>query len=210
MFSRKSLIKVGLLAIIASLSACSSPSTIKFNSSPIDAEVNIIDSQGISSFIGKTPLSVSENEVYKNSNRYAQVNIKKSGYVDHDMILMKSTFGSELIVNSQLKKDENMQNLGELTITQEKVANTIARANGLIQSKQYTEAESAMLNFIEQFPSVSVGYDYLGNIKYLQKDFPKALKYYNKALVLNPQNSERKVIVERLQNLIKSQAGEAL
>jgi cytochrome c-type biogenesis protein CcmH/NrfG len=43
----------------------------------------------------------------------------------------------------------------------------------------------------------------------LQKKYAKALKYYNRALSLNPQNAERKIIVERISNLVKSQAGEA-
>jgi len=209
MLFKKQYLKIYTLASLNLLSACST-STVKFNSNPNDADISVVDPQGISTFIGKTPFTANESDVYKNSNRYAQVSIKKAGYVDSDIIVMKSTFGSEVIINSQLKKDENMQNIGEQTITQGKVANSIARANGLIQGKQYAEAESTMLNFIEQFPSVSVGYDYLGNIKYLQKDFSKALKYYNRALTLNPQNSERKVIIERLQNLVKSQSGETL
>ena len=88
------------------------------------------------------------------------------------------------------------------------MASAIARANGLIQSKQYGEAETVMLNFIEQYPSVSVGFDYLGNLNYLQKKYAKALKYYKRAISLNPQNAERKIIVERIQSLVKSQTGE--
>ena len=199
-----------IIAIIALsvLNGCSTPSTIKMQSNPSEADVEVIDATGTATNIGKTPLSANESDVYKSSNRYTQVKIKKNGYVDQEMVLMKSTFGSDVSINVQLKKDENMQNIGEQSITQEKVASAIARANGLIQTKQYAEAESVLLNFIEQFPSVSVGYDYLGNINYLQKRYAKALKHYNKAISLNPQNTERRVIVERIQTLIKTQSGD--
>jgi TolA-binding protein len=175
---------------------------------PNEADISVVDSNGIATSLGKTPLTSNEGDVYKGSNRYTQVKIKKEGFLDQEVVLMKSTFGSDTVVNVQLKKDETVQNIGEQSITQEKVASSIARANGLIQSKQYIEAEAVMANFIEQFPSVSVGYDYLGNINYLQKKYAKALKYYNRALSLNPQNSERRIIVERIQSLVKSQTGE--
>ena len=55
------------------LTACSSVSTVKFNSNPSEAEVSILDNQGISTIIGKTPLTANESDVYKNSSRYAQV-----------------------------------------------------------------------------------------------------------------------------------------
>jgi len=182
-------------------------STIRVLSTPIDAEVQVIDQNGVGASIGKTPLNATDGEIFKN-NKHAHLKIIKSGFTDEDIVITKSLVGSDTVVNLQLKKDENIQNVGEQTITQEKVASSIARANGLIQAKQLEEAETTMLNFVEQFPSVSVGHDYLGNIYYLQKKYPKALKYYNRAMNLNPQNPERKVIIERLQNLVSSQTGE--
>ena len=198
-----------LLFILANIFfSCSTPSTVKLQSLPNDAEVSVVDSSGIAKALGKTPITLNESEVYINNNRFSQLRIKKEGFIDNEVVLMKSTFGSDTTINVQLKKDETPQNLGEQTNTQEKVASAIARANGLIQSKQYGEAETVMLNFIEQYPSVSVGFDYLGNLNYLQKKYAKALKYYKRAISLNPQNAERKIIVERIQNLVKSQTGE--
>jgi len=197
-----------LIIIMNILYSCSTPSTLKFVSTPTDADVSLIDANGIASVLGKTPLSSTDADIYKTNNRYAQIRIKKEGYTEQEIVLMKATYGSDTSLSFQLKKDENVQNMGELTMTQEKVASAIARANGLIVSKQYPEAESILLNFVEQYPSVSVGYDYLGNLNYLQKKYAKALKYYNRALILNPQNAERKIIVERISNLVKSQAGE--
>lgn len=198
-----------IIILSAAITACSTPSQVRFISTPSEADVIIIDNSGIGTSIGKTPLTVNESDVYKGANRYSQIKIKKDGHNEQEIVLMKSTFGSDTTINVQLKKDESNSNLGEQTSNQEKVASSIARANGLIQAKQYVEAETVMLNFIEQYPSVSVGYDYLGNINYLQKKYAKALKYYNRAVAINPSNAERKVIVERIQNLVKSQSGEA-
>ena len=208
MFSKMLSKIIFYIVTILSLAACSSNSNLKFNSTPSDAEIRVIDQNGISTTIGKTPLATTDVDVFKSNQKYSQVIIKKDGYVENEVVITKPLFGADIIVNTQLKKDENIQNVGEQTIVQEKVANGIARANGLIQSKQFEEAEMSMLNFVEQFPSVSVGYDYLGNINYLQKRYVKALKYYSRANALNPQNAERRVIIERIQNLVKSQPGE--
>ena len=196
------------LPTIVLLQSCSSVTAIKISSSPAEANVSVVDNSGSEVTIGKTPLSATEMDVFKSNGRYSQIKVKKEGYLEQEVVLLKSTFGSDITLNVQLKKDENVQNVGEQTAIQEKVASSIARANALIQSKQYNDAENVMLNFIEQFPSVSIGYDYLGNLNYLQNKYTRALKYYTKAVSLNPQNAERKVIVDKLQNLVKSQSGD--
>lgn len=197
--------------LLSFLSACSSPSIVKIHSVPEEAVVSVIDSNGVATVIGKTPLTSAESDVYKSNNRYSQIQIKKDNYKSQEVVLVKSTMGSETVVNVQLIKEEANLNGVEQLQTQEKIASSIARANGLIQSKQYAEAESIMANFVEQYPSISVGYDYLGNLNYLQKRFPKALKYYKKALTINPLNAERRNIVDKLESLVKSEnSGEAL
>lgn len=203
MFAKKYLFAFSLLSVVS----CSSQTSFKFLSTPIDADVVLVDANGFESNLGKTPLSTPESDVFKN-NKYSQIKFKKSGYTDQNILLVKSFVSAESTVNVQLKKDENQQNLGEQTLNQEKIASAVARANGLIQSKQYVEAETVMTSFIEQYPSVSVGYDYLGNINYLLKKYSKALKYYTKAASLNPQNPERKIVIEKISNLVKSQTGD--
>lgn len=204
--------RFGPVIILVMLFGCSSPSTVKFLSTPEDAVVSMVEDNGTAVVLGKTPLQSSEVDVYKGSGRHSQILIKKENYKAHEIVLMRPpSGGSETIVNVQLVRDEVNQNAADQTVTQEKIANAIARANGMIQSKQYSEAEAVLSNFVEQYPSVSVGYDYLGNLNYLQKRFAKALKYYKKALALNPQNTERKNIVEKLESITKndSRAGDA-
>lgn len=202
--------KIFLMFPALVLFSCSSPSTIQIKTIPEDASVNLIDNNGVTTFLGKTPFTSSENSIYRGNNRYSQIQIKKDNYISQEIVLIKSTLGSETIVNVQLTKSEVNQNNVEQNSIQEKIASSIARANGLIQSKQYAEAEAIMTNFIEQYPNISVGYDYLGNLNYLQKKFSKALRNYNRALAINPQNPERRNIVEKLEQIVKSEnAGEA-
>jgi TolA-binding protein len=189
------------------LSSCSSPSVIKIISTPEDAQVSIVNDNGTTTVIGKTPFNSNQAEVYRNEKLYSQVKISKDNFQSQEILLMKSPTGSEATINVQLKSEEVSKNHDDQLAVQEKIANSIAHANGLIQSKQYAEAESLMLHFIELYPSISVGYDYLGNLNYIQRRFAKALKYYNKALSLNPQNTERHTIVEKIKNLVKE--GEA-
>lgn len=199
-----------LILPLISLMGCSTQSTVQFKSAPEEAVVSIIDSNGTASTIGKTPLTINEGDVYRGNNRYSQIQIKKDNYKSQEIVLVKSTMGSETVVNVLLTKEDVNQNGIEQSANQEKIANTIARANGMIQSKQYSEAEAVMSNFVELYPNISVGYDYLGNLNYLQKKYSKALRYYKRALAINPQNTDRRNIVEKLELIVKNDnAGDA-
>lgn len=200
----------GLFILISLISlGCSTPTQIKVTTIPSGADAEIVDQTGMASPLGKTPLNLKESDVYKNANIASQLRIKKEGYIDQNVVLVKPLFGSEINVYVKLNKEELNQNVNEQIAAQEKIASTIAKVNGLIQAKQYPEAEIAMNNFVDQYPSISVGYDYLGNINYLQKRYAKALKFYNKANAINPVNAERKLLVDKIQNLVKIQPGDA-
>ena len=177
--------KIAPLCLILALSGCTGPSVVRFQSTPSDAVVSLVDTNGIATPIGK-------------------IQIKKEKYKSQEIVLTKSPMGGETSVSVQLMNEDLPATSVDQTAIQEKIASSIARANGMIQSKQYVEAEAVMTNFVDQYPSISVGYDYLGNLNYLQKKFSRALKYYKKALSLNPQNAERRNIVEKLELINKN------
>lgn len=200
--------KFAQLCLILALTSCAGPSVVRFQSTPPDAMVSLVDANGIATPIGKTPYVANESDIYRNG-RYSQIQIAKEKYKSQEMLLTRSPMGGETSVSVQLLNEDLPATSIDQTATQEKIASSIARANGMIQAKQYAEAEAVMTNFVDQYPSISVGYDYLGNLNYLQKKFSKALKYYKKALSLNPQNAERRTIVEKLELITKNDsAGE--
>ncbi len=201
--------KFSLLLSFSILASCAGPSVVRFQSTPPDAVVSIVDTNGIVTPIGKTPLVSNESDIYR-GGRHSQIQIKKENFKVQEIVLMKSPMGGETSVNVQLVQEEVIAASNDQTAVQEKIASALARASGMIQAKQYVEAEAVMSNFVEQYPTISVGYDYLGNLNYLQKKFSRALKFYKKALSLNPQNAERRNIVEKLELITKNDSSEGV
>ena len=89
---------------------------------------------------------------------------------------------------------------------QEKLARNIAKANSLIHLKRYPEASSILQNVVNDFPHVSVGYDLLGNISYLQRDFKQAEQYYQKSIQISPDNVETQNVLERIKKITQQES----
>jgi TolA-binding protein len=85
--------------------------------------------------------------------------------------------------------------------TTEKVAKAVAAAQSLIQSRNYDLAERQLVNLQTDFPNVSVVYDLLGNVSYLRRDFPEALRFYRKSLSISPGNPETSRMVDKLSRI---------
>lgn len=191
--------KIFIFSFIILIYSCSS-GTIKIKTTPENANIYLIDDNGMKSDIGKTPLTLQDNNVFKNS-KYAEILIEKENHRSHDLILSKSYLGGDINVNITLDKEINNIAKEDQQI-KEKLATDLAKINRLIYSKQYIEAENLLISFTNEYPDVSVGYDYFGNLMYLKKDYAKALNYYNKTHNINSQSIERKKMIEKIQSLM--------
>ena len=80
----------------------------------------------------------------------------------------------------------------------EKVATKVAEALMKIQKKKLREAESLLMRLVDEFPNISVVYDLLGNVYYMMGDRVAAKAQYLKADSINPNNFERKQVIQRL------------
>ena len=83
----------------------------------------------------------------------------------------------------------------------------MATIQAFIQKKEYEAAHMKIVSLMTDYPNISVLYDLMGNVRYLQRDYGRALEAYRQSLALSPQNSMTAEIVKRLENLTDKQGG---
>jgi tetratricopeptide (TPR) repeat protein len=186
------LILLSLSLSVFILGACSSRSSIKLKSTPEEAVVSAVETDGSFRIIGKTPLETSES--------MQSILIEKEGFESARIFIGRlNSQNYEYSIKLTPKADD--PKLTDIKSRYERLAKSIAKANNLINKKRYVEAESLLINLTNDYPNVSVGYDLLGNISYMQKDFRKAINHYQRSLELNPENSETKQVLDRLRSM---------
>ena len=176
-------------------------SELVIQSIPSEAEVSVIDEEGGIRGLGKTPLKLPSSEMFRSGVVFSQLQLTKENYETKSFVVSKSSVPTSYEISVNLKKNATDPKSLEANSRNEKVAQQIALANNFIISKKFFEAEQLVSRFIQDYPHISVGYDYMGNIHYLKKDYKKALYYYEKGLVLNPENLETKDMVTKLKNI---------
>jgi len=181
-----------LFLFLIVLGACSTSSSIKLRSVPDGATVSAIESDGSSRSLGKTPLETSES--------MQSLLIEKEGF-ESSRIFVGRLQSQNYEYSVKLTAKAEDPKVTDIKSRHERLAKTIAKAHNLINNKRYSEADSLLVNLTNEYPYVSVGYDLLGNISYLQKDFRRAIGYYQKSLELNPENVETKQVLDRLRSM---------
>lgn len=184
---------ISVLFLVFFLQSCSSNPSIKLKSYPDGAKVSAVQDDGSTQVIGVTPL--------ESSGSMQSLIIEKEGFESARIFVGRlQTQHYEYMVKLTPRAEDPKMN--DLKSRYEKLAKSVAKANHLINQKRYSEAESLLTNLTNDYPNVSVGYDLLGNISYLQKDFRRAINHYQRSLELNPENSETKQVLDRLRSMI--------
>lgn len=181
-----------ILAMMLILGACSSTPSITIKSMPEGATISAIESDGSLRLLGKSPLKTSES--------MQSIIIEKEGY-ESSRIFVGYLQSQHYEYSAKLVAKTEDPKVTDIKSRHERLAKNIAKANNLINNKRYSEADALLVNLTNDYPYVSVGYDLLGNISYLQKDFRRAIGYYQKSLELNPENVETKQVLDRLRSM---------
>ena len=176
---------------------CSGSGMLSVKTNPSVATVKLSDESGEIREIGNTPLSVNFNEVFAGSKNI-KVIIEKGNFESEKIILTRPEIKTDYNLSVDLKRDRSAESQIENLKTLEKVAKNIAEALKKIQERRFKDAEGQLLRFIEEYPSISVSYDLLGNVYYMMGDKQAARAQYLKADSINPNNFERKRIIQRL------------
>lgn len=181
---------------------CAATPMVKVQSSPEGASVTSRSSDGSTRLLGKTPLSVSSSDL-GGGGRLSTLVISKDGFQDQTLFLGRDRGSENYDINVSLRTQAEDPKLLDAKERQEKLAKNMVRAYNLLNNKRYDEARAILMNLTQEYPHVSVGYDLLGTLSYLQKDLQSARTYYERSLQINPENVETKQMIDRLKGMLQ-------
>lgn len=190
-----------LFLVFIFLQACASSPTIIISSVPDGATVSSI-TEGNNRLIGRTPLKINSRDL-GGGQRLTSLDITSEGYQSQQILLARDRGTENYEINIELKKNSEDPKSLDSRNRQEKLAQSIAQATNFINNKRYDEARNLLNRLIVDFPNLSVGYDLLGGLHYLQKDLKASLGYYEKALTINPDNTDTRSMVNRLRGMLQ-------
>jgi tetratricopeptide (TPR) repeat protein len=81
------------------------------------------------------------------------------------------------------------------------IAAGVAEAQAAVNHRDYAKAEALLSNLLSTYNDVAPLHALLGNVLYLKRDLAKALKSYQRALRLNPQDAQTAKLVRRLKSM---------
>ena len=176
---------------------CSTTGSLSVKSNPSQAVVKLSGDDGEIRELGKTPLALNFSEVFVNSKNVKLI-IEKRNFETEKIIISKPPIKTNYNISVSLIRDSTTDSQIENQKRLEKVATKVAEALMKIQKKKLREAESLLMRLVDEFPNISVVFDLLGNVYYMMGDKVAAKAQYLKADSINPNNFERKKVIQRL------------
>lgn len=173
------------------VSCSSSPALAMISSFPEGATVSLKSSDGGMKTLGVAPLEIPIDSAT------SAVVISKESFEEQQVVIVGAS-GSRVEVSARLQSKNDSNREAESATRLEKLARELVSAHNLMTQKRFPQAQLILMSLTRDYPSVSVSYDLLGNISYLQKDSPKALEFYERSLRINPENVETKNMINRL------------
>lgn len=198
LFKKVRLIKFCLLIIL-----CISCSTAQMEivSEPSGADLVFINDDGREEKLGQTPLVITSEIASKITTDSWRIGFSKMGYVKDQIFLEKKMFKQIGKVSLKLTPEANWKEAYQ-DMTAYKYLNDVSSMSAEVQAAtvkgDYAKAESIAQALVTRYPKLSVGWNLLGNIYYLQKRVDKAVESYQKSLDINPADQVTKGILERL------------
>ena len=177
---------------------------LKVTSEPSQADVYLLASGQPPKNIGRTPFEAPYQLSTYGSESF-EVAISKKGFETVRVVFPNGRIPSSSDLFVQLPALSSGDDASRVENLQ-KLARGIAEAKNLIEKKEMDIAETKLNLLSEQYPSVSVIHDLMGNIHFIRRDFSKALAAYRRSDVLAPGNVETTRMIKRIEEL-RSTAG---
>jgi hypothetical protein len=190
---------VMFLFLVFFISGCATP-TYQFQSTPSEAEVEVMFKNGVKKTIGKTPLTVNVADL--NPTKEAMtVSFKKTGVEGQSVFVPPTMFTKSVEIDVILPVDTKLAGAKKTDQLIGDIASQVADTQKLIQAKQFGVAEQKLNKLISEHPSVSVFYSLMGNVQYLDRKMDAALGFYKKAFDLDPSSAEIGRVIQKIESL---------
>lgn len=158
--------------------------------------------------IGKSPLRISGKEL---SGRLGgdgpiQIEISREGFSQKEIIVSESPRNFDINFSIELKETSKDQDEGR-SINQ--TVDNLFEVQRLVKVGRLEDALEMIKLLQASQPSIAAVHEMQGGIFFIQKDIPKALDAYTKAVRLNPDNTEALNMKRYLENLTKTSETDA-
>ncbi|HLE10537.1 MAG: hypothetical protein A2504_14265 [Bdellovibrionales bacterium RIFOXYD12_FULL_39_22] len=188
---------IGCLLLVVTLTSCSS-GLLNISTVPEKVSVKIREEDGQIRDLGLTPVRMDSSDFFKGNN-FVQVILSKEGYDNEKIVLIRPSLEGSITLSVEMLKGGGSVKEALSSVELERLATLIASSQQFFYAKKYSEAENSLKKLIIEFPDVSLSYDLLGNIYYLQNQHEKALGMYRRADEISPRNIERNRMIDKLQ-----------
>lgn len=189
-------IKIIIISILPLVLASCGTQDMTITTSPDGVDVKVIGQDGGVRNVGKTPLNLNTNKFFQGEDMI-KVYLSKPSHQTKILYLNKPSLYSNMKVSAQLDEKNQARDI----LSQEKIeyiSKQIAEAQRHSFSKNFSRAKNILEELIEQYPGISVSYDLIANIYYLNNDLSKALFFYEKANEIAPGNNKRSLLIQKL------------
>lgn len=173
------------------------------SSEPVGADVVIVDDSGREDKLGQTPLNLTPEMMDRFPTNSWRMSLNKPGFVKDQLFIETKTFRELGRISVKLTPEANWKEAYQ-DMNAYKYLNDVSGMSAEIQAAtvkgDYGKAESLATSLVTRYPKLSVGWNLLGNIYYLQKRIDKAVESYQKSLAINPDDQGTRGILDRIRN----------
>lgn len=191
------------MLFLPSLVACSS--TLKVQSDPTGAEAFIRQQNGTEKKpIGKTPIEIPFTELYQKAGgsasegEYLVLTLENKDFETKEVLIPPHTFGNQTsLVQVKMQSSKDAVNASQ-------ILTRLHNAQKFAQSAQFERAHIETDKALEVDSQFVRAISLKGSIYYLQKNYSEALKWFEKALTIDPSFDEAVKMIAK----IKQEAGQ--
>jgi hypothetical protein len=176
--------------------------TVVIQSLPDQAEVSFTSGGGNRVSLGKTPVTVASAEFPQVFSSGGTFEIQKDGFTPELIVLPQTAIESTVSLSVHLRETKAGDSCAHAAAVT--LARGVAMAQQQIVGHRFLEAETTLNSLTVAYPNLSVIYDLLGNMYYLQRDVPRAIAAYRRSVELDPSNAYTQTLLNKLQTLSTS------
>ncbi len=189
------------IALILLAACATSQPDLSIQTEPTGADIFYMNEEGREEKLGTSPLTLNDQMMSKFQTENWRIGINKKGYVREQVFLETKMFKELGRISVRLLPEANWSEAYQDTNAYKylnDVSSVTAEIQGATVKGDFPKAESLAQSLVTRYPKLSVGWNLLGNVYYLQKRVDKAIESYQKSLDVNPNDEVTKSILERL------------